>query len=74
MPLGFDGTDQLLTAEEVGRRLRLKPATVYEAAAKGHIPCVRLWEGKRRSLIRFRQEDIERLIRERLVPGEGHAE
>jgi excisionase family DNA binding protein len=63
---------RLLTAEEVGRILRLKPATVYEAAAAGRIPCVRLWRGRRKSLIRFRGEEIEALIRERSLPtGSG---
>ena len=38
---------QLLTAEQVARRLHLKAATVYEAASKGRIPCVRLWKGRR---------------------------
>ena len=57
----------LLTAEEVAHRLRIKPATVYEAAADGRIPCVRLWQGRRKALIRFRAEDIERLIRERAI-------
>ena len=58
----------LLTAEDVADQLRIKPATVYEAAADGRIPCVRLWQGRRKALIRFRAEDIERLIRERTVP------
>ena len=60
---------QLKTAEEVARRLRVKPATVYEVAAKGRIPCVRLWEGNRRALIRFREDDIERLIVDRTFLG-----
>ena len=61
-------TSPLLTAEDVARLLRLKPATVYEAAASGRIPCVKLWKGRRKALIRFRSEDIERLIRDRAVP------
>lgn len=65
----------LLTAEEVARRLHLKAATVYEAASKGRIPCVRLWKGRRKALIRFKPEDIEQLIRERTVsstePAQG---
>ncbi len=55
----------LLTAEEVGQILRLKPATVYEAAAAGRLPSVRLWQGRRKSLVRFRPDDIERVIEER---------
>ncbi len=58
----------LLTAEEVAQILRLKAATIYEAAASGRIPSVRLWQGRRKALVRFRREDIERLIRERTSP------
>lgn len=57
--------EPLLTAEEVAPVLKVKPATVYEAAADGRIPCVRLWAGRRRALVRFRRSDIERLIHER---------
>ncbi len=65
MGFRFDEAAHLMTAEEVATRLRIKPATVYEAASKGRIPCVRLWEGNRRALIRFRAGDIEQLIRDR---------
>lgn len=53
--------EPLLTARDVARLLRLKTSTVYEAAADGRIPCVRLWSGNRKSLIRFRPEDIDKL-------------
>jgi len=53
---------QLLTAQEVSRLLRIKSATLYQAAADGRIPCVRLWQGKKKALIRFHREDIEQLI------------
>ena len=55
---------QLITVEEVSHLLHLKPATVYEAAADGRIPCVRLWRGKRKALVRFRRADIEEFIRQ----------
>ena len=58
----------LLTAEDVARLLNIKPSTVYDAAARGRIPAVRLWEGRRRPLIRFRREDIEQLIEDRTFP------
>ena len=54
--------ESLLKADEVARLLNVKVSTVYAAAAAGRIPCVRLWEGQRRALIRFRAEDIGRLI------------
>ncbi len=62
---------QLLTVEEVSRLLCIKPATVYEAAAEGKIPCVRLWKGRRKSLVRFRRSDIEQFIKERTIPAKG---
>ena len=59
----------LLTAEQVATRLRIKPATVYQAASEGRLPHVRLWKGTRRALIRFKPEDINRLIDDRTVPA-----
>ena len=61
--------EQLLTADEVARLLHLKPSTVYDAAARGRLPSVRLWQGKRRAVVRFRLEDIEKLIREKSIPA-----
>jgi excisionase family DNA binding protein len=62
--------DELFTAAEVARALRVKTSTVYEAAAHGRIPCIRLWQGKRRSLLRFRRDDIEAFLSARAVsPG-----
>ena len=58
----------LLTAEEVGRLLRLKPASVYEAASDGRIPCVKLWQGRRKSLVRFRRDDIAAFIESKRTP------
>jgi len=64
--------DELLTAAEVARALRVKPSTVYEAAAHGRIPCIRLWQGKRRALVRFRRQDIETWMNRELRKGNGH--
>ena len=55
----------LLMATNVANILNMKVSTVYAAAADGRIPCVRLWKGRRRSLLRFRREDIDRLIHEK---------
>jgi len=57
--------EALLTPNQVAALLSIQPSTVYAAAAQGKIPCVRLWKGERRTLIRFRREDIDRVIRER---------
>lgn len=53
---------RLLTAKEVADLFRLAPSTIFDAAARGIIPCVRLWRGKRKSVVRFRRVDIEALI------------
>jgi excisionase family DNA binding protein len=60
---GDQAAEILLTAADVARILKVKTVTVHAAAADGRLPCVRVWQGKRRSLVRFRAEDIERLIR-----------
>ena len=65
--------EPLLTASEVAKRLRVQTVTVYAAAAAGRIPCVRLWEGKRRALIRFRPRDIDKLIQARMVATNSDA-
>jgi excisionase family DNA binding protein len=58
---------QLLTAEDVARRLNIKVSTVYDAVARGRLPAVRLWKGARRTLLRFRESDIESVILDRTV-------
>lgn len=57
-----DSEGELLTAAEVGERLRVRASTIYAAAKRGDIPFIRLWQSQRRSLIRFRRSDIERLL------------
>ena len=52
-------SNSLLTAQQVAELLNVKAKTVYAAAEAGRIPCVRLWQGKRRSLLRFSREAIE---------------
>jgi excisionase family DNA binding protein len=59
---------ELLTAEEVASLLRVKASTVYDAAARGVLPVLRLWKGKRRTLIRFQRADIDSFIRESSSP------
>jgi len=56
---------RLLTARQVADLLNIRIATVYAAAEAGRIPSVRLWQGRRRALIRFRPADIEKLIHDR---------
>jgi excisionase family DNA binding protein len=54
--------EDLLVAREVAAVLRVKVTTIYAAAAAGRLPCIRLWRGRRKSLVRFRRADIEALI------------
>jgi len=57
--------EPLLMASEVARILKVKTVTVHAAATDGRLPCVRVWQGKRRALLRFRRRDIEALIANR---------
>lgn len=57
--------DPLLTADDIARILNVKVSTVYDGVYRGLIPAVRIWKGRRRTLVRFRREDIESFIRER---------
>jgi len=57
--------DPLLTAEDVSRLLKVKISTVYDGVYRGLLPAVRLWKGRRRSLVRFRQADREAGIQAR---------
>lgn len=54
--------DSLLLPREVAAMLRLKVNSVYAAAAAGRLPSVLLWRGRRKSLVRFKRSDIERLM------------
>ena len=54
-----EGNPQLMTVEDVAEYLRVKPSTVYEWAANGKLPSVkvgRLW--------RFERSEIEKWVRE----------
>ena len=62
---------ELLSVEDVARRLNVRPSTVRAGVKKGVIPAVVLWQGKRRSLVRFEPEAIERLIRERTTRAQS---
>ncbi len=57
--------EPLLTPEQVANLLSVKPQTVRDAVWRGKLPCVRLWTGRRKSLIRFRREDILKFIETR---------
>jgi len=59
------GMETLLTVQQVAELLAVRPSTVYDAVYRGVLPTVRLWEGRRRALVRFRRTDIEEFIRQR---------
>jgi excisionase family DNA binding protein len=56
---------ELLRAREVASILRVHAKTSYQLAREGRLPVVRL--GPR--AVRFRREDVERLVAESLVGG-----
>jgi excisionase family DNA binding protein len=61
----IEPAEVLLDANYVAEWLSVAPATVYEHVARGNIPAVRLWKGRRRALIRFRRADIEAFLESR---------
>ena len=63
--------ENLLRALQVAEILNLRTPTVYQLAYRGLIPHVRISQGSRRALIRFRREDIEKLIEDRSVSSQA---
>ena len=62
-------TKELLTAEELADRLRVRPETVRTWARRGTIPAVRLSP----KVIRFDlQAVVEAMTSRRTAEGEGH--
>ena len=60
--------ETLLRATEVARILSLRPSTVYSLAHRRILRHVRIAQGARRALIRFRPSDIDQLIHDRTEP------
>jgi len=58
----------LLRATEVAALLNTKLSTVYALCRRGDLPYIRLAQGRRRAMIRFSREDIDRVIQKRRVP------
>lgn len=68
---GGSGED-LLTVDEAAAKLHFKASTLYRWAEEKRLPVVKLGRS-----IRFRPEDIERLISKNLRPAvgrQGHSE
>ena len=61
--------ESLLIVPEVAAILRIKPTTVYALVARDVLPHLRIAQGKRRALIRFRRADVEAFLqRQTIVP------
>ena len=69
MEVPMDPASPLLAADQAAALLNVKPATVYDWAAKGILPHIRILAGTRRPVIRFRRADLERFIEQRTVQG-----
>lgn len=59
--------EELLLALDVARVLGLKTSSVYQLANDGVLPHVRIADGRRRPIIRFRRVDVEQFLTERTV-------
>ncbi len=59
--------ESLLIVPEVAAILRIKPTTVYALVARDVLPHLRIAQGKRRALIRFRREDVEAFLQRHTV-------
>lgn len=64
---GEGAGERLVDAQEAARMLGLKPATLYQWAYKRRIPVVKLFGP--RGALRFRLNDVERLIQDSLRPA-----
>jgi excisionase family DNA binding protein len=65
-PGGDDG-ERLLDVREAAALLGLRPATLYQWAYKRRIPVVKLFGP--RGALRFRLQDVEKLIQDSLRPA-----
>ena len=60
---------KLLTQKDVAEMFQTSQATISRMACAGQIPHVVLRTGRRKNIIRFRPEDVERWLRERTHGG-----
>ena len=65
-PVNVKADEVLLTVSEVAQILAIDQSTVYKWVDQGRIPYIDLGAGKKR-VLRFRREDIQKLIEENLV-------
>jgi excisionase family DNA binding protein len=62
--------ERLIRVREVAEALGLQVSSIYDLCHRGVIPHVRISQGRKRCLIRFREADLQEFIRERSCPGE----
>ncbi len=62
--------ERLLHAREIATMLNVRPSTVYALCRRGELVHIRLSQGRRRPLIRFSRESIDRFLRERTIGRE----
>lgn len=60
-------TSQLINARRVAEILDVRISTVYALCRRGELVHIRLGEGRRRPLIRFRFEDLQALLEQRTI-------
>jgi len=63
--------DAVLDAQDAAILLRVRPGTVYDWAARGVLPHIRILAGKKRAVIRFRKTDLDRFLIEKSVMVRG---
>lgn len=61
----------LLTQKQLGDLLQLSQATISRMCASGDIPHIVLRSGRRKRVIRFRAEDVEKWLQSRTHGGSG---
>ena len=65
----MDEVVKLLKSEAVTKRLDVSPATLSRMVGAGQIPHIVLRTGRRKKIIRFRAEDVERWLSARTHGG-----
>jgi excisionase family DNA binding protein len=63
--------DAVMDAQDAASLLKVRPGTVYDWAARGVLPHIRILAGKRRPVIRFRRADLDRFLHEKSVRVRG---
>jgi excisionase family DNA binding protein len=60
---------KLLRPKDVADILQVSQATICRMASAGELPCVVLRAGRRKKVVRFREEEIERWLTQRTHGG-----